>query len=87
LPWQRPLKDHKAIYQVNKQFQHSTNAEILAKNSPLNFEILVLKSQPLKIKKKNVGKQKFGVQKWLLNPRLNYNCNLPIQKRVAKLSV
>jgi len=59
LLWQRPLTDHKVLYQVNKPFHPSTNSKIWVKFGPISSEKQVLKSQPLKkyLKiKKNIGK-------------------------------
>jgi len=41
---------------MNKPFHPSTNHDILVKIGPLESEIPGLENEPLKIKKKNIGK-------------------------------
>jgi len=51
LPRQRPLRDRKMIYQVNKPFHQSTNPEILVKIGLLDYELLGLEVDHKKEKK------------------------------------
>jgi len=64
LPWQRPLRDRKVVYQVNKPFHLSTNPEILVKIGLSDSEIVGLESRLLKIFFKNIGKMYSPVGKF-----------------------